>query len=194
MEITPKRVIIAITGASGAIYGIRLLEILAEQTEYETHLIISPPGEITVKQETDYSLQQVRDLADIVYDHKAIGAAIASGSYPVSGMIIAPCSIKTLAAVSLSYNKNLIERSADVQLKEGRPLILMVRETPLHHGHLERMLAAVESGAIIMPPLPIYYSRPETIEDLVGQTVYAVLRRFGIDLPGTYHWQGKLRT
>ena len=191
MEKKPKRVVIAITGASGAIYGIRLLEKLSKQVEFETHLIISPPGEITIEEETDYSLKQVRGLADYLYDHKAIGASIASGSYPVSGMIIAPCSIKTLAAVSLSYNKNLIERAADVQLKEGRPLILMVRETPLHHGHLQRMLAASESGAIIMPPLPAYYSRPETIEDLVEQTVDSVLRRFGIDMPGAFQYQGK---
>jgi 4-hydroxy-3-polyprenylbenzoate decarboxylase len=190
MTETPSRIILAITGASGVIYGIRMLEILAEKPAIETHLIISPPGETTITQETAYSPVQVRELADLNYDPKDIGASLASGSYPIEGMIIAPCSIKTLAAVSFSYNHNLIVRAADVQLKEGRPLILMVRETPLHPGHLKRMLAAAENGAVIMPPLPSFYSKPGTIEELVDQTAQRVLRRFGIDLPGSYQWQG----
>lgn len=186
----PKRVLIGITGASGVIYGIRILELLAEAAEIETQLIISPPGERTLREETDYDLDQVHALADRVYGYQDIGAPPASGSYPAEGMIIAPCSMKTLSAVSLSCSDNLLVRAADVQLKEGRPLLLVVRETPLHAGHLKRMLEAAENGAVIMPPVPSWYSQPDSLETLVDQTARRILARFGISLPGTYQWPG----
>ncbi len=185
-----KRIIIAISGASGAIYGVRLLQVLTEQPEIETHLIVSPAGELTAKLETGLSLQKLHSLASVAHDFNNIGASIASGTYPVAGMIIAPCSIKTLAAISISYADNLIVRSADVQLKEGRPLILMVRETPLHLGHLKRMTEAAQNGAIIMPPVPSFYDHPESIDDLVNGTVHKILGRFGLEGLDSYHWKG----
>jgi len=185
-----KRIVIGITGASGVVYGIRLLEILAEDPSIKTDLIISPPGKKTICLETNYSVEQVCSLADIVHDFNAIGATVASGSFSVEGMIVAPCSIKTLSGISMSYTDNLITRAADVQLKEGRPLILMVRETPLHTGHLRRMLESSEIGAIIMPPMPIWYAKPESLEELVELTVKHLLRRFGISVPGMFEWDG----
>jgi polyprenyl P-hydroxybenzoate/phenylacrylic acid decarboxylase-like protein len=185
-----KRIIIAISGASGAIYGVRLLQVLAEQPEIETHLIVSPAGELTAKHETGLSRQKLHSLASVAHDFNNIGASIASGTYPVAGMIVAPCSIKTLAAISISYADNLIVRSADVQLKEGRPLILMVRETPLHLGHLKRMTEAAQNGAIIMPPVPSFYDQPESIDDLVNGTVHKILGRFGLSGLDSYQWKG----
>ncbi|PJF34734.1 MAG: 3-octaprenyl-4-hydroxybenzoate carboxy-lyase, partial [Candidatus Thermofonsia Clade 1 bacterium] len=152
----PDRLIVAISGASGAIYGIRLLEVLAQSDAIETHLIISPSARATIAQETSWTVRQVEALADVVHKPEDIGASIASGSFQTRGMIVAPCSIKMLSAVANSYNADLLARAADVQLKEGRPLLLLLRETPLHIGHLRLCVQAAENGAIIMPPVPAF--------------------------------------
>jgi 4-hydroxy-3-polyprenylbenzoate decarboxylase len=186
----PERLIIGISGASGAIFGIRLLETLAQSDEYETHLIISPSARVTIVQETAYSVSQVEALADVVYNPADIGASIASGSFRVRGMIVAPCSIKMLSGVANSYDADLLTRAADVQLKEGRPLLLMLRETPLHVGHLRLMVQAAEAGAIIMPPVPAFYSKPETVEDIVNNIVGRALARMGIENELYYEWLG----
>ena len=170
-----KRLIIGITGASGAIYGIRLLEVLSSRNDVQTHLIISEAAEQTIKYETAWPLKKIRALATCSYEITDIGAAVSSGSFRRHGMIIAPCSMKTLSAVTNSYADNLIARAADVTLKEGGKLILLVRETPLHLGHLKNMVAAAEIGAVILPPLPAFYHRPKTIDDIVDQTVGKVL-------------------
>ena len=185
-----KKIIVALTGASGAIYGIRILEILHDDPLVETHLVVSPAALLTIENETDRDPQEVLALADITHKHDDIGASIASGSYNVTAMIVAPCSIKTLSGISNSYTSNLITRAADVQLKEGRPLILMVRETPLHLGHLRLMTQAAEIGAIIMPPVPGWYSKPSTIEDLVNVTVFRALNRLGLENYSQYQWGG----
>ncbi len=186
----PERLIIGISGASGAIFGIRLLETLAQSDEYETHLIISPSARVTIVQETAYSVGQVEALADVVHNPADIGASIASGSFRVRGMIVAPCSIKMLSGVANSYDADLLTRAADVQLKEGRPLLLMLRETPLHVGHLRLMVQAAEAGAIIMPPVPAFYSKPETVEDIVNNIVGRALARMGIENELYYEWLG----
>jgi flavin prenyltransferase len=185
-----KRIIVAMTGASGAIYGIRILEILRDDPLVETHLVISPAAHITIQSETDRDPEEVFALADIVHKYDDISASIASGSYNITAMIVAPCSIKTLSGISNSYTSNLISRAADVQLKEGRPLLLMVRETPLHLGHLRLMTQAAEIGAIIMPPIPSWYSRPSSIEDIVNESVFRALRRIGFDNLPLYQWEG----
>jgi flavin prenyltransferase len=185
-----KRIITAITGASGAVYGVHLLKLLQGLSSVETHLVISPPGAATILQETDSSLEDVIALANVYHDCENIGASIASGSFPSAGMIVCPCSIKTLSSIANSHADNLIARAADVQLKEGRPLLLMVRETPLHAGHLRLMLQAAELGAVIMPPVPAWYSRPASIQDLIDQTVSRALQRFGLALPEAYQWGG----
>lgn len=186
----PERLIVGISGASGAIFGIRLLETLAQSDEYETHLIISPSARVTIAQETAYSVSQVEALADVVHNPADIGASIASGSFRVRGMIVAPCSIKMLSGVANSYDADLLTRAADVQLKEGRPLLLMLRETPLHVGHLRLMVQAAEAGAIIMPPVPAFYSKPETVEDIVNNIVGRALARMGIENELYYEWLG----
>jgi len=185
----PRRIVVAITGASGAIYGIRALELL-RSLGVETHLILSPAAHITIAQETDLKVSQVAALADVHYDRSDIAATIASGSFPVDGMIVIPCSIKTLSAVAHSYADDLIGRAADVTLKEGRPLVLVVRETPLHRGHLRLMDLAARAGAVIFPPVPAFYGRPRTIDDLVTATVGRALLRLGIDNPGYTRWEG----
>ena len=166
-----RRIIVGISGASGVIYGIRLLEALKAVEGVETHLVMSPSAGRTIIEETDYKLDQVRDLADVVYPHADIGAAISSGSFRTSGMIVAPCSIKSLSGIVNSYNDNLLTRAADVCLKERRPLVLMVREAPLHLGHLELLVRAAQYGAIILPPAPAFYSRPQSIDDIVNHSV-----------------------
>lgn len=185
-----KRIIVAMTGASGAIYGIRILEILRDDPLVETHLVISPAAHITIQQETDRDPEEILALADIVHKDDDIGASIASGSYNITAMIVAPCSIKTLSGIANSYTSNLISRAADVQLIEGRPLVLMVRETPLHLGHLRLMTQAAEIGAIIMPPIPSWYSRPSSLDDIVNDTVFRALRRLGFDNLPHYQWEG----
>uniref|UniRef100_A0A3B0LU84 Flavin prenyltransferase UbiX n=1 Tax=Arsenophonus endosymbiont of Trialeurodes vaporariorum TaxID=235567 RepID=A0A3B0LU84_9GAMM len=187
-----QRIIIGLTGASGAIYGIRLLEVLRSVAEVETHLIVSAAAKQTIALETSYRLRDVLAMADVVYEDKDIAAAISSGSSITSGMIIMPCSIKTLSGIANSYNDTLITRAADVVLKEKRKLILGVRETPLHLGHLRLMMNVIEIGAIIFPPMPAFYHQPETVQDIVDQTVNRILDQYGITLPQTLftRWQG----
>ena len=176
------RLIVAISGASGAIYPIRLLQILKQQTEIETHLIISNAARQTIALETDYSIQQVRELTSVNYDIRDIGAAISSGSYRTLGMIILPCSIKTLSAVANCYSDDLISRAADVCLKERKPLHLCVRETPLHLGHLRLMTQAAEIGAQITPLMPAFYHKPQNLDDLINQSINRLLDQFEIEL------------
>jgi 4-hydroxy-3-polyprenylbenzoate decarboxylase len=184
-----KRLIVAITGASGAIFGIKTLECLKEQ-EIETHLVLSKAGERTLLEETDYSIKGVKALADRVYPSKDIGAAIASGSYQTMGMIIAPCSIKTMSEIATGMTSSLVSRAADVILKERRRLVLMIRETPLHTGHLRTMTTLSEMGAIIAPPMPAFYSKPESLDDLVFHNVGRVLDLFDINLADLKRWKG----
>lgn len=186
----PERLIVAISGASGAIYGIRLLEVLAQSDAIETHLIISPSARATIVQETAWTVRQVEALADVVHKPEDIGASIASGSFQTRGMIVAPCSIKMLSAVATSYNADLLARAADVQLKEGRPLLLLLRETPLHIGHLRLCVQAAENGAIIMPPVPAFYNAPQTVDDIVNHTVGRALARIGIQNDLYFEWLG----
>jgi flavin prenyltransferase len=188
-ESTPRRVIVAITGASGAIYGIRALELLHSEG-VETHLVLSQAAKVTIHQETQWKVSDVVSLATVHYEAADIGASIASGSFLTSGMIVAPCSIKTLSAIANSYADDLIVRAADVCLKEGRPLVLLVRETPLHRGHLRLMDLAARAGAVIFPPVPAFYTGPQTVEDLVSATVGRALLRLGLDNPGYAPWKG----
>ncbi len=185
-----KRLILAITGATGAIYGIRLLELTRGIRDLETHLIISAPGKRTILEETDYPVRDVEALAHHVYDNKDIGASLASGTFRTAGMVIAPCSIKTASAVAYCRSDNLIGRAADVTLKEGRPLVMLVRETPLHAGHLRCMQALVEMGAVLLPPMPAFYHRPKTLEDVIVHTLGRALDRLGIPLDVVAEWQG----
>ena len=183
------RLIVALTGASGVIYGIRALELL-RAAAVETHLVLSPAAKATIAQETDWKVSDVEALATIHHDHRNIGASIASGSFKTAGMLVAPCSIKTLSAVAHSYSSDLTARAADVCLKEGRPVLLMVRETPLHAGHLKLMLAAAEAGAILFPPVPAFYERPASLDAVVTATVGRALARLGLDNDAFHEWQG----
>ena len=180
MSDSSERLVVGISGASGVILGTRLLEVL-QDTEIETHLIISPAARATIAEETDWKVSDLTGLADVAYNHADIGAAIASGSFTTLGMVIIPCSIKTLSAVANSYASDLLSRAADVTLKEGRPLILVVRETPLHSGHLRLMSLAAEAGGVIYPPVPAFYARPASLADMIDDTVGRVLARMGID-------------
>jgi 4-hydroxy-3-polyprenylbenzoate decarboxylase len=187
-----KRLIVGISGASGIIYGIRLLEVLQGVEEIETHLIISNAARRTALLETDYTVDQIQSLADKVYGFNDIAASISSGSYKTVGMVIIPCAIKTLSGIANSYNDNLILRAADVVLKDRRKLVLVLRETPLHLGHVRLMGQVIEMGAILMPPMPAFYHRPKTIDDIINQTVNRVLDLFDIELPEDLfnRWQG----
>ena len=187
-----KRLIIGISGASGAIYGVRLLQVLRDVAEVETHLVMSNAARQTLALETDLTLRDVQALADVVHDSRDIAASISSGSFRTAGMVILPCSIKTLSGIVHSYTDSLLTRAADVVLKERRPLVLCVRETPLHLGHLRLMTQAAELGAAIMPPVPAFYHRPQTLDDIINQTVNRVIDQFGIDLPAALfaRWQG----
>ena len=176
-----ERIIVAISGASGVIYGIRALQVLRAMPNIETHLIISSAAKQTIAAETNWAVKDVEALTHTVYDDRDIGAALASGSFTVRGMIVIPCSIKSLSAIANSYSADLIARAADVTLKEGRPLILVVRETPLHLGHLRLMTRAAEIGAIIFPPVPAFYRQPQTIDEIIDDTVGRVLARIGLD-------------
>ncbi|HEH9769765.1 UbiX family flavin prenyltransferase [Pasteurella multocida subsp. multocida] len=182
MKNDKKRLIIGISGASGAIYAIRLLEVLKPLDHIETHLIISNAAKQTIAAETDYSIQAVKALADVNYDVRDIGASISSGSYRTLGMIILPCSIKTLSGIAHSYTDDLITRAADVCLKERKPLVLCVRETPLHLGHLRLMTQAAEIGAQITPLMPAFYHHPKTVQDIVDQSVNRLCDQFEIQL------------
>jgi 4-hydroxy-3-polyprenylbenzoate decarboxylase len=182
--------IIGISGASGAIYGVRLLEVLAERPEIETHLVVSQAARLIMAHETDRTVAQVEALADHAYTPDDLAAPIASGSFATDGMAIAPCSVKTLSAIANSYAADLMSRAADVTLKEGRRLILVVRETPLHVGHLRLMTRAAEIGAVIFPPIPAFYGRPQTVAELVDGTVGRVLARLGVENELYTRWQG----
>ena len=184
-----QRIIVAITGASGAIYGIRALELL-RAAGAETHLVVSPSGVRTIAEETDRSLDDVQALATHVHGFRDIGASIASGSFPVDGMLVAPCSVKTLSAIAHCGTDELVARAADVQLKERRRVVLLFRETPLHAGHIAIMERATMNGAIVMPPVPAFYHRPATIDDIVTQTVGRALDLFGIDAKAVRRWNG----
>jgi 4-hydroxy-3-polyprenylbenzoate decarboxylase len=183
-----QRLVIGISGASGAIYGIRLLQVLAEFPAIETHLVMTKSAERTISEETDFRPSEVKDMADRYYPIADIGAAIASGSFKCMGMVIAPCSIRTLASVAHCLSDTLLTRAADVMLKERRKLVLLVRETPLHLGHLRAMTAACEAGAIIMPPVPAFYHKPATVEDLVNHTVGRVLDAVGLEHELIQRW------
>ena len=178
-----QRLIVGISGASGAIYGIRLLEILQKLPEIDTLLIISKAAKRTIVLETDYKVDQVETLANEVLPDHDIAASVSSGSYKTSGMVVIPCSIKTLSGIANSYADNLLVRAADVVLKEQRKLVLVLRETPLHLGHTQLMTRSIEIGATLLPAMPAFYHRPSTIDDLINQTVNRVLDQFDIELP-----------
>ena len=186
---TTSRFVVAITGASGVILGIRLLEVL-RSLEMETHLVLSPAARITITQETDWNVKDVLALADHVHKHENIGASIASGSFQTDGMVVVPCSIKTLSAIANSYSADLISRAADVTLKEGRPLALVVREAPLHKGHIRLLSLAVEAGAIIFPPVPAFYTQPQNLSEVVDNIIGRLLARLGIENQAYEQWQG----
>jgi 4-hydroxy-3-polyprenylbenzoate decarboxylase len=175
-----KRIIIGITGASGVIYGIELIRELAKK-DLEIHLIISESGKKNITIETEYSVAEVESMAERVHDNGDLGAPLASGSFLTDGMVVAPCTIKTLSGIANSYSDNLIVRAADVALKERRKLVLLVRETPLHKGHLQLMATAADLGAHILPPIPSFYNHPETIEDIIHQTIGKVFDYLGIE-------------
>lgn len=185
-----KRVVVGLSGASGAIYGIRFLELLRGIPDVEAHLVISDAGRRTIVEETDHTVADVEALATRRYRNRDIGAALASGSFKTDGMVIVPCSIKTAAAVAHCVSDTLMARAADVTLKEGRPLILLVRETPLHLGHLRCLSALAEMGAVIMPPMPAFYNRPRDLDDVVNATVARVLDRLNLPQALVPEWQG----
>lgn len=175
-----QRLVVGLSGASGAIYGIRLLEILRDHPEIETHLVLTKPAERTIAEETSYRLADVKAMATVVHPLIDIGASIASGSFRTLGMVVIPCSIHTASSIAYCHSDNLLTRAADVTLKEGRKLVLVVRETPLHRGHLKMLLEATEAGAVILPPVPAFYSLPKSLEDIIDHTVGRVLDHFGI--------------
>ncbi|MFC7622641.1 UbiX family flavin prenyltransferase [Microlunatus sp. GCM10028923] len=183
-----KRVVIGISGASGAVYGIRLLQLLRSEALAETHLVISRAGRATINAETDYTTKQVLAMADVGYDNADMTAAIASGSFRTDAVIIAPCSIKTLSGIANSYDDTLMVRAADVGLKERRPVVVLLRETPLHRGHLRIMAEAAEAGVVIMPPVPAFYHRPTTLAEIVDHTVQRALDLIGIDTSIAPRW------
>jgi len=182
--------VIGITGASGVIYGIRLLEVLSDIKEIKTHLIISEVGKLNIRQETNWKVEKVEALADFAYDINDIGARLASGSFKRDGMIVIPCTVKTMSALAHSYAENLLIRAGDVTLKERNKLVLVVRETPLHLGHIRDMERLTEMGAIIFPPIPAFYHRPKTIQDIIDHTVGKVLDIFGIEHNLFQRWSG----
>jgi 4-hydroxy-3-polyprenylbenzoate decarboxylase len=185
-----RRIVVGISGSTGAIYGVRLLQQLRATPDVETHLVISAPGKRTLVEETDFALKDVEALAHAVYDNRDIGCALASGSFRTDGMVIAPCSIKTVSALANCYSETLMARAGDVTLKEGRALVVVVRESPLHVGHLKQLLALAEMGAVILPPMPAFYHRPKTIGDIVDHTVGRVLDRLGLPHDLAPEWKG----
>lgn len=186
----PRRIVVGISGASGVVLGVRLLATLRGLKNVETHLVMSRNAERVLALETDRTPRQVRALASRAWDPGELAAPIASGSFRTDGMVIVPCSIKTLSAVANCHAADLLSRAADVTLKEGRPLVLVVRETPLHVGQIRQMLLAAEAGAVILPPVPAFWSRPRTVADLVNQTVGKILDRLGLAPPGYRRWTG----
>lgn len=186
----PRRLIVGLTGSSAPHYGVRLLEVLRAKTDYELHVIVSAGARKTIEYEMRRDADEVVALAHVVHDERDLGASIASGTFTTAGMVVTPCSIKTLSAIANSYADNLIARAADVCLKERRKLVLVVRETPLHLGHIRLMAQATENGAVILPPVPAFYHRPATINDLIDHTVTKILDQFGIDLGLIQRWEG----
>ena len=186
---TPRRLVIGISGASGAIYGVRMLELLRD-TDIETHLVISRSAEMTLAYETDFTTKDVRALAAVNHPNSDIGATISSGSFRTMGMVVAPCSIKTMSEIATGVTSSLLSRAADVVLKERRRLVLAVRETPLHGGHLRTMTQLAEMGAVIAPIMPAFYNRPKTVDDIVNHTVGRLLDLFDIDTSVVKRWQG----
>lgn len=185
------RIVVGISGSTGAIYGIRLLQVLHQHPDIETHLVMSDPARKTIALETEYTVAQVEELAAQVHPIDDIAASIASGSFKTTGMAVVPCSIKTLSAIANSYNDNLLVRAADVTLKERRRLVLVARETPLHLGHLRSMVQVTEMGAILAPPMPAFYSKPKNIDDIVNQTVGRVLDLLGVEHTDLFkRWTG----
>lgn len=185
-----KRLVIAITGATGAIYGVRLLQMLRALPDWETHLIISQAAVLSIREELSLSIKEIEAQADVVYNVRDVGAAIASGSFLTEGMIVAPCSMKTLSAIANGYGDNLVGRAADVALKERRRLVLIVRETPLHLAHLKNMISVTEMGGIIYPPLPAFYIKPKTLDDIVQHTCARILDLFGEHSSEVMRWSG----
>ncbi|MGH8875501.1 MAG: UbiX family flavin prenyltransferase [Acidimicrobiia bacterium] len=185
-----RRIIVGISGSSGAVYGARLVEVLASLDEIEAHLVISKSARATLAYETDRTAADLEALAGRVYDEGEVGASLASGTFLTDGMVVAPCSMKTLSAIAGSYADNLITRAADVCLKERRKLVLVVRETPLHLGHLRLMTAVTEAGAVVLPPVPGFYIRPTSIAELVDHTVTKILDQFGLDAGLIPRWEG----
>jgi 4-hydroxy-3-polyprenylbenzoate decarboxylase len=190
MRMQPRRIVVGISGASAPVYGVRLLEVLRDVPGFETHLVLSTGARRTIAYEMERDPEAVAALADVVHDERAVGDSIASGTFLTEGMVVAPCSIKTLSSIASSYSDNLISRAADVCLKERRRLVLVVRETPLHAGHLRLMLQATEAGAVILPPVPAFYHRPATIAELVDHTVTKVLDQFGVHVDLIRRWEG----
>jgi 4-hydroxy-3-polyprenylbenzoate decarboxylase len=188
--ITRRRVVVGISGASGAIYGIRLLQMLRGIPDVQVHLVMSATAKLNIRIETDWSVPEVEALAGDVHDVKDLAASISSGSFRTDGMIVAPCSIKTLSAIVHSHSDNLLTRAADVVLKERRRLVLMVRETPLHVGHCRLLLDAATMGAIVAPPVPAFYNRPSTLEEIVDHSVARVLDLFDLEVPMLKRWEG----
>ena len=184
-----RRLVVGISGASGAILGIRLLEVL-RASEVETHLIVSPAGAQTITSETGWTVKQVEALAHVVHPHRNVGATIASGSFKTMGMVIAPCSVKTISGIAYGMTDDLISRAADVNLKEGRPVVAVFREAPLHVGHLRALTQFAEAGGIVFPPVPAFYARPKSVDDIVDQIVGRVLDRIGVDNALVRRWQG----
>ena len=189
MSIAQKRLIVAITGASGTVYGVRLLQVLKE-TDVETHLVLTDSAKLTMAAETDFKPAQVEALASVVHSAKNVGASIASGSFATLGMVVAPCSINTMSEIAWGMTGNLISRAADVALKERRRLVLLVRETPLHAGHLKSMLQVTENGAIVMPPVPALYIKPTSIDEIIDHTVGRVLDLFHVETDLVKRWNG----
>lgn len=185
-----RRLVVGITGSSSVIYGVRLVEVLSAIDDVECHLVMSSTASMVIEFETEYTAKQVASWADVVYDHRDVGSPIASGTFRTDGMVISPCSIKTLSHVATSDSGTLLTRAADVSLKERRPLVLVVRETPLHRGHLELMLSATKAGAVILPPVPGFYIRPQAVMDLVDHTVTKILDLFDIDAGLISRWEG----
>ncbi|MBU6423252.1 MAG: UbiX family flavin prenyltransferase [Chloroflexota bacterium] len=188
----PKRIVVAISGASGPIYGIRLLEVLRTLGGFETHAVVSSGARATIAYETSWKLEDVLALADVVHDEKDLAAPIASGTFLTDGMVVAPCSVRTLGDIATSHNDSLIVRAADVHLKERRTLVLMVRETPLHAGHLKAMYDLSLYGAVILPPVPAFYHLPKTMGDLVDHSVGKALDQLGVEHELFRRWTGPL--
>jgi len=184
-----NRIVIGMSGASGVIYGVRMLQLLKDKN-YETHLIISEAAKLNIEIETSYGAKEVAAMADYTYDHKNVAAALASGSFLTQGMVVVPCTIKTLSGIANSYTENLLVRAADVSLKEKRKLVLVVRETPLHKGHLRLMSMAADLGAHILPPVPSFYHMPKTIDDIIDQTIGKIFDYMGIEHKLFERWNG----